>query len=61
MLSDMEFTPAQAKNALCETVSSVLSTVRVYLIESLEGDDAELAVEWLFNHPDNTGEDERRF
>lgn len=40
MLSDMGFTPAQARKALRET-----------------GGDAERAVEWLFNHPEDTGED----
>ena len=29
----------------------------MYLITSLKGGDAERAVEWLFNHPDDTGED----
>ncbi|THU93425.1 ubiquitinyl hydrolase [Dendrothele bispora CBS 962.96] len=41
MLSDMGFTPAQAKKALRET-----------------GGNPERAVEWLFNHPDDMGEDE---
>jgi len=40
MLSDMGFTPAQARKALRET-----------------GGDVERAVEWLFNHPDDAGED----
>ncbi|KAI0075716.1 ubiquitinyl hydrolase [Panus rudis PR-1116 ss-1] len=40
MLSDMGFTPAQARKALRET-----------------GGDAERAVDWLFSHPDDTGED----
>jgi len=40
MLSDMGFSPPQARKALRET-----------------GGDAERAVEWLFNHPDDTGED----
>ena len=40
MISDMGFTPAQAKKALRETSGS-----------------AERAIEWLFNHPDETGED----
>lgn len=53
----MGFTPAQAKKALRETVSSRLSVDRMYLIDSLKGGDAERAVEWLFNHPDDTGED----
>ena len=56
MLSDMGFTPAQAKKALHETVSPRLSIDRVYLILLKDGD-AERAVEWLFNHPDDTGED----
>ncbi|PBK81751.1 ubiquitinyl hydrolase [Armillaria gallica] len=40
MLSDMGFTPAQARKALRETAGN-----------------AERAVEWLFNHPDDSGED----
>ncbi|KAI0653789.1 ubiquitinyl hydrolase [Cubamyces menziesii] len=40
MLSEMGFTPAQARKALRET-----------------GGNAERAVEWLFSHPDDTGED----
>ncbi|KAJ7481259.1 hypothetical protein B0H11DRAFT_2024866 [Mycena galericulata] len=40
MLSDMGFTPAQARKALRETSGN-----------------AERAVEWLFNHPDDTGTD----
>ncbi|KAF7338024.1 Ubiquitin carboxyl-terminal hydrolase [Mycena venus] len=40
MLSDMGFTPAQARKALRETSGN-----------------AERAVEWLFNHPDDTGAD----
>ncbi|KAG8861239.1 hypothetical protein FRB96_003189 [Tulasnella sp. 330] len=39
-LTDMGFTPAQARKALKET-----------------GGDPERAVEWLFSHPDETGED----
>ena len=57
MLSDMGFSPAQARKALRETVSPMLSIDRVYLIGSFQGGDAERAVEWLFNHPDDTGED----
>jgi len=57
MLSDMGFYPAQARKALRETVSHGLSANRGYLIGSLKGGDAERAVEWLFNHPDDTGED----
>ena len=57
MLSDMGFSPAQARKALRETVSLVLSVVRVYLIGLFQGGDVERAVEWLFNHPDDTGED----
>ncbi|KAJ6502176.1 hypothetical protein C8R45DRAFT_975636 [Mycena sanguinolenta] len=41
MLSDMGFTPAQARKALRETSGN-----------------AERAVEWLFNHPDDTGADD---
>ena len=57
MLSDMGFPPAQARKALRETASSILSIGRVYLIGLFQGGDAERAVEWLFNHPDDTGED----
>lgn len=57
MLSDMGFTPAQARKALRETVRSRFLIGKVYLIVSLKGGDAERAVEWLFNHPDDTGED----
>ncbi|KAJ7766902.1 hypothetical protein B0H16DRAFT_1412848 [Mycena metata] len=41
MLSDMGFTPAQARKALRETSGN-----------------AERAVEWLFNHPDDNGADD---
>lgn len=57
MLSDMGFTPAQARKALRETVSPRLFVGRAHLIVSLQGGDVERAVEWLFNHPDDTGED----
>jgi len=57
MLSEMGFSPAQAKKALRETVSSMSSVDRVHFIKSSQSGDAERAVEWLFNHPDDTGED----
>ena len=57
MLNDMGFSPAQSRKALRETVSSMLSIDKVYFIESFQGGNAERAVEWLFNHPDDTGED----
>ena len=57
MLSDMGFSPAQARKALRETVSSRLPISRVSLIGLLKGGDTERAVEWVFNHPDDTGED----
>jgi len=57
MLSDMGFTPAQARKALRETVSLCSFVGKVYLIISFKGGDAERAVEWLFNHPEDTGED----
>lgn len=57
MLSEMGFFPAQAKKALRETVSSTLSVDGAHFIQSLQGGDTERAVEWLFNHPDDTGED----
>lgn len=57
MLSDMGFTPAQARKALCETVSFRLFVDKVYLIILSKASDVERAVEWLFNHPDETGED----
>jgi ubiquitin carboxyl-terminal hydrolase 5/13 len=53
----MGFSPAQARKALRETVSSRLSADRVNLIGSLKDGDTERAVEWLFNHPEDTGED----
>ena len=53
----MGFSSAQARKALRETVSSRLSVNGVYLIGSLKDGDAERAVEWLFNHPDDNGED----
>ena len=56
-LSEMGFAPAQARKALRETVSSKLFINRMYLTVLLKGGDAERAVEWLFNHPDDTGED----
>ena len=57
MLSDMGFSPAQARKALRETVSPRLFIDGMHLIGLLKGGDAERAVEWLFNHPDETGED----
>jgi ubiquitin carboxyl-terminal hydrolase 5/13 len=57
MLSDMGFAPAQARKALRETVSSRPFTARAHLMVSTKGGDTERAVEWLFNHPDDTGED----
>ena len=57
MLNAMGFSFAQARKALRETVSSVLSMGMVHLIKSFQGSDVERAVEWLFNHPDDTGED----
>lgn len=56
-LSDMGFTAAQARKALRETVSSSLFRGGGYLIPLFKGGDPERAVEWLFNHPDDTGED----
>jgi ubiquitin carboxyl-terminal hydrolase 5/13 len=57
MLSEMGFSHAQASKALRETVSSMLSIDGVYLIGPFQDGDVERAVEWLFNHPDDTGED----
>jgi len=57
MLSDMGFSPAQARKALRETVSSRLFIGRARLTVWLKGGDTERAVEWVFNHPDDTGED----
>lgn len=53
----MGFTPAQAKKALRETVSLCSFVSKDYLIIPFKGGDAERAVEWLFNHPEDTGED----
>jgi len=57
MLSDMGFSPGQARKALRETVSSRLSIGRVCLIRWSKGGDTERAIEWVFNHPEDTGED----
>jgi len=57
MLGDMGFSPAQARKALRETVRSRLPIVRAPLIGWSKGGDTERAVEWVFNHPDDTGED----
>jgi ubiquitin carboxyl-terminal hydrolase 5/13 len=57
MLNDMGFTVSQARKALRETVSSGFSVERVWLIMLSKGGDVERAVEWLFNHPDDAGED----
>ena len=58
MLCDVGFTSAQAKKALSETVGTSWLLVETRLIESLIKDgNPERAVEWLFSHPDDTGED----
>lgn len=62
MLVDMGFTSAQAKKALRETVSCAfplvfLSQNHIGLIEIAQSGNAERAVEWLFSHPDDMGED----
>jgi len=57
MLADMGFTHAQARKALIETVSTQGKVVVTPESESVSQDgSAERAVEWLFNHPDDTGE-----
>ena len=59
MLADMGFTPAQARKALRETVrlSSITSVRGAGYLTISQGGNAERAVEWLFSHPDDTGED----
>jgi ubiquitin carboxyl-terminal hydrolase 5/13 len=57
MLQDMGFSPAQAKKALRETVRTTFN-VRLNLTKANpQNGDADRAVEWLFNHPDDTGQD----
>jgi len=59
MLQDMGFNPAQAKKALRETVRTTFnSLLGVSLKAKPQNGDADRAVEWLFNHPDDTGEDD---
>lgn len=60
MLADMGFTPGQAKKALRETVSVLILCSAINVINTtsfFQGGNAERAVEWLFNHPDDFGED----
>ncbi len=62
MLSDMGFTSAQAKKALRETVSivcvvSLLINQADHSSNLAQDGNAERAVEWLFSHPDDTGEE----
>ena len=57
MLQDMGFTPAQAKKALRETVRAThYHLIGTSLKAKPQNGDADRAVEWLFNHPDDTGE-----
>ena len=58
MLQDMGFSSAQAKKALRETVRTTFNCFARGFTESrTQNGDADRAVEWLFNHPDDTGED----
>lgn len=71
MVTEMGFTPAQARKALRETVSSwfLCATGRTasdHLAHSippppppppLQGGSTERAVDWLFSHPDDMGDD----
>lgn len=53
----MGFTLAQARKALKETVGATfLTAVSSSVNLTLQDDNAERAVEWLFSHPDDTGE-----
>jgi ubiquitin carboxyl-terminal hydrolase 5/13 len=57
MLADMGFTHSQAKKALRETVSIVLRTLDDCAEFRSQDGNAERAVEWLFSHPDDMGEE----
>ncbi len=61
MLMDMGFTSAQATKALRETVSwSILLLIPHHLTNAcacVQDGNTERAVEWLFSHPDDMGED----
>ncbi|KAG5461740.1 MAG: hypothetical protein BJ554DRAFT_6017 [Olpidium bornovanus] len=69
MLADMGFTPAQARKALRETVSddgqepkpvhtaADLIFRYVFGVVFAKNNDVERAVEWLFSHPEETGEE----
>ena len=57
MMQDMGFTPAQAKKALRETVRTICNRLfGASLKAKPQNGDADRAVEWLFNHPDDIGE-----
>jgi ubiquitin carboxyl-terminal hydrolase 5/13 len=60
MLADMGFTHAQARKALRETVRPPSSMgKRVDMPPPfLQASNAERAVEWLFSHPDDNGEED---
>ena len=58
LLAAMGFTAAQAKKALRETVSQSFTVLAIILKFRAQGGDAERAVDWLFSHPDETGEEE---
>ena len=63
MLTEMGFTPAQARKALRETVRKkyikcpYTHYYYIKLVDVNQDGNAERAVEWLFSHPDDTGED----
>ena len=56
MLADMGFTTAQSRKALKETVRSPTIPPRTPLNFLFQDGNPERAVEWLFSHPDDTGE-----
>lgn len=57
LLADMGFTTAQAKKALRETVRFSYAKLYYLLTCVLKGGDPERAVEWLFSHPDDMGDE----
>jgi len=61
MVSEMGFTPAQARKALRETVSPTQSSDFPACARAehtfMQGGSAEAAIDWLFSHPDDQGDD----
>lgn len=53
MISEMGFTPAQARKALRESVSCCPHLV----VLTFQSGNTEQAIEWLFSHPDDDGEE----